>query len=114
MLGQRNSGKFLSDGANWSKIGIRQVWDTEKEAAAVFSPFASYTVDESAKTLTLSLRCGETLITAPVEELSGVKLANAWKKFIAGSAENVLLDYSYAGYDHGESVPADGRAWGVY
>jgi len=24
----------------------------------------------------------------------------------------VLLDYSYAGYNHGESAPADGFAWG--
>lgn len=23
-----------------------------------------------------------------------------------------MLDYSYAGYDHGESVPVDGFAWG--
>lgn len=111
-VGAKKFWEVSYDGANWSKIGIRQVWDTEKEAFAVFSPFAGYVVDESAMTLTLSLRCGETLITAPVEELSGVKLADAWKKFIAGSTENVLLDYSYAGYDHGESVPADGRALG--
>lgn len=28
------------------------------------------------------------------------------------SEDNVLLDYSYAGYNHGESAPADGFAWG--
>ena len=31
----------------------------------------------------------------------------AWKNFVSGSEENVLLDFSYAGYDHGESEPAD-------
>ena len=28
------------------------------------------------------------------------------------SEDNVLLDYSYAGYNHGESAPLDGFAWG--
>ena len=28
------------------------------------------------------------------------------------SDDNVLLDYSYAGYDHGETAPKDGFAWG--
>lgn len=30
-----------------------------------------------------------------------------WNDFIAGNSENLLLDYSYAGYNHGESAPAD-------
>ncbi len=31
----------------------------------------------------------------------------AWNNFISGNEANVLLDYSYAGYNHGESAPAD-------
>ena len=31
-----------------------------------------------------------------------------WDDFVDGNAENVLLDFSYAGFDHGESIPADG------
>ena len=38
--------------------------------------------------------------------------AQAWKKFFMKSEDNVLLDYSYAGYNHGESAPLDGFAWG--
>lgn len=30
-----------------------------------------------------------------------------WNDFVAGNSENLLLDYSYAGYDHGETAPAD-------
>ena len=30
-----------------------------------------------------------------------------WNDFVARNADNILLDYSYAGYDHGESAPAD-------
>ena len=35
----------------------------------------------------------------------------AWRNFKAGSDDNVLLDYSYAGYKHGEVAPPD--AWGL-
>ncbi|MDE5636701.1 MAG: hypothetical protein K2I43_01565, partial [Alistipes sp.] len=31
----------------------------------------------------------------------------AWQAFITGSDENVLLDFSYAGYMHGETAPPD-------
>lgn len=33
--------------------------------------------------------------------------AGAWNDFAAGSEDNVLLDFSYAGYDHGESAPPE-------
>lgn len=29
----------------------------------------------------------------------------AWEEFVNGDEDNVLLDFSYAGYDHGESAP---------
>lgn len=35
----------------------------------------------------------------------------AWRNFKAGTADNVLLDYSYAGYGHGEVAPPD--VWGL-
>lgn len=37
--------------------------------------------------------------------------AQAWRNFKAGTAENVLLDFSYAGYKHGEVAPPD--VWGL-
>lgn len=39
-----------------------------------------------------------------------------WKNFVAGNDANLLLDYSYAGYDHGESAPLEYEAlgWKVY
>lgn len=30
-----------------------------------------------------------------------------WNDYLAGNADNVLLDFSYAGYDHGETAPPD-------
>lgn len=40
----------------------------------------------------------------------------AWQKFQAGAADNVLLDYSYAGYMHGELAPPEvaGLGYKVY
>lgn len=49
-----------------------------------------------------------TLINKPVEELG----CEAWRKFKTGASDNVLLDYSYAGYRHAEEAPADGMDWG--
>ncbi len=39
-----------------------------------------------------------------------------WNDFVSGRDNNVLLDYSYAGYNHGESAPADVSTlgYGVY
>lgn len=34
-----------------------------------------------------------------------------WNDFVAGNEDNVLLDFSFAGYDHGETAPAD--AWSM-
>ncbi len=41
-------------------------------------------------------------------------LTPAWNKFVAGGEDNVLLDYSYAGYNHGESAPTETSSYTVY
>ena len=55
------------------------------------------------------------LITLPVI-LTTTKInensATAWQNFLSKNEQNVLLDYSYAGYMHGEVAPPDGFAWG--
>lgn len=43
---------------------------------------------------------------APEKEL------DAWNKFLTGASDNVLLDFSYAGYHHGEEAPLDGFSLG--
>jgi hypothetical protein len=60
-------------------------------------------------TLSLALSGGEMVLSIDATVSSS---AQAWKKFFMKSEDNVLLDYSYAGYNHGESAPADGFAWG--
>lgn len=54
-------------------------------------------------------------VTIPVTLLTTTAYqnsANAWQNFLSKNDENVLLDYSYAGYNYGENVPIDGNAWG--
>lgn len=48
------------------------------------------------------------LITIKIElSTTAASPAVAWTNFNAGSTSNVLLDFSYAGYNHGESAPTD-------
>lgn len=47
------------------------------------------------------------LLTTKIDEGS----ATAWQNFLSGN-ENILLDYSYAGYKHGEGTPPDAFAMG--
>lgn len=108
-VGEKKFWEVSYNGSQWMQIGTRQVWDTEKESAAAFSPFAGCIMDESAGTVSLSLRCGEKTITTQV---LGKNTTEAWNKFVTGSADNVLLDFSYAGYKHGEEAAPDGFAWG--
>lgn len=37
----------------------------------------------------------------------GVSECKQWNDFVAGNSENLLLDFSYAGYKHGETAPPD-------
>lgn len=37
---------------------------------------------------------------------------NAWNNFLLRNEENHLLDFSYAGYHHGEEAPAEAQSWG--
>lgn len=39
-------------------------------------------------------------------------LSTAWENFFNKSEENILLDYSFAGYKYGEESPKDAFSWG--
>lgn len=108
-VGEKRFWEVSYNGTSWMQIGNRQVWDTEKASSAAYSPFAGCTVDEDARTLSLSLRCGEQVITS---QITGKTTTEAWNKFVAGSVDNVLLDFSYAGYKHGEEEAPDGFSLG--
>lgn len=96
------------NGAHWKKLSDTPAPSLEGKTAASYSLFKSVTENEDG-TLSLALSGGEMVLSIDATVSSS---AQAWKKFFMKSEDNVLLDYSYAGYNHGESAPADGFAWG--
>lgn len=96
------------NGAHWKKLSDTPAPSLEGKTAASYSLFKSVTENEDG-TLSLALSGGEMVLSIDATVSSS---AQAWKKFFMKSEDNVLLDYSYAGYNHGESAPLDGFAWG--
>ena len=96
------------NGAHWKKLSDTPAPSLEGKTAASYSLFKSVTENEDG-TLSLALSGGEMVLSIDATVSSS---ALAWKKFFMKSEDNVLLDYSYAGYNHGESAPLDGFAWG--
>lgn len=57
---------------------------------------------------TVTLASNECLALAPLEDLTdqfGDQPITAWDRFINSHEDNLLLDFSYAGYSHGEQAP---------
>lgn len=108
-IGEDGYWQVSYNGMQWARLSHIPAASLAGKTATDFSLFSSVSFDEEAETLTLKPRVGNgTLVTET--RTSGT--AKAWKKFLLNSDDNVLLDYSYAGYDHGESAPKDGFAWG--
>ncbi|MCR8919228.1 DUF4955 domain-containing protein [Bacteroides sp. ET225] len=107
-LGEDGYWQVSLNGNQWKRLSDAPAADMTGKTSANFSLYKSVEMDGSGQ-LTLSLRNGEASVTV---DASASSSAEAWKKFVMGSEDNVLLDYSYAGYMHGEVAPADGFAWG--
>ena len=97
------------NGYQWKRISNQPAPSLTGKTAANFSLYQSATLDEETNTITLASRTGEGVLKLNTRN-NGT--AQAWKKFLMNSDDNVLLDYSYAGYNHGETAPKDGFAWG--
>lgn len=107
-------------------IGVKDVvirpldgWKVVLEQSSLYitAPLA-YTADMAQVTLQIVIYSDKNfrkVVTLPItllnEKLDAAS-CKAWRNFKNGATENVLLDFSYAGYDHGESAPKDGFAWG--
>ena len=107
-LGEDGCWQMSLNGAHWKKLSDTPAPSLEGKTAASYSLFKSVTENEDG-TLSLALSGGEMVLSIDAMVSSS---AQAWKKFFMKSEDNVLLDYSYAGYNHGESAPLDGFAWG--
>lgn len=108
VLGEDGCWQMSLNGMHWEKLSDTPAPSLEGKTAASYSLFKSVTENEDG-TLSLALSGGDLVLSIDATVSSS---AQAWKKFFMKSEDNVLLDYSYAGYNHGESAPADGFAWG--
>lgn len=107
-LGEDGCWQMSLNGMHWKRLSDIPAPSLEGKTAASYSLFKSVTENEDG-TLSLTLSGGDLVLSIDATVSSS---AQAWKKFFMKSEDNVLLDYSYAGYNHGESAPADGFAWG--
>lgn len=64
-----------------------------------YTPFASYNESEDGATIQIILKSDNYTITSGVIKKTTTE---AWNKFTAGASDNLLLDFSYAGYKHAE------------
>lgn len=108
-LGKEGCWQVSFNGYQWHRLSDRPAPSLEGETAADFALYQSVVLNEQAQTLTLQPRVAEGTL---VLETNNSGAAQAWKNFLMSTEKNVLLDYSYAGYDHGETAPKDGFAWG--
>lgn len=106
-----SEGKWLVsfNGNQWKKLSDDVYKDIDKKTAVDFALFSSSIIDETAGTVSLKPRCGVAELNF---ELTSSNTTPAWRKFVMKSEDNLLLDFSYAGYKHGEVAPPDGFALG--
>ena len=95
-LGEDGCWQMSLNGAHWKKLSDTPAPSLEGKTAASYSLFKSVTENEDG-TLSLALSGGEMVLSIDATASSS---AQAWKKFFMKSEDNVLLDYSYAGYNY--------------
>lgn len=111
----------IEQGTRVDKIVIETIdWKikVEETKMTVTAPTTNVLGKEYSYTLVLKIFSKEgycravtipvTLSTTTVYENS----AKAWQNFLSKNEDNVLLDYSYAGYKHGEVAPPDVESLG--
>ena len=93
-LGKDGYWQVSYNGAQWKRLGNNIAPSLAEKTAANFSLYRSVILDEVANTITLEARAGNGVL-----KLNTVNngTAQAWKKFLMNSDDNVLLDYTYAG-----------------
>lgn len=99
--------KMSLNGVQWKNLSTDIVPSLEAKTAASYALFNSVSVMDGV--LSLQTTVGNLSLHL---DASASTSAEAWKKFLMNAEDNVLLDYSYAGYDHGNTAPVDGFSLG--
>lgn len=104
-LGEDGCWKMSLNGVQWKNLSTDVVPPLEEKTEASYSLFKSASVTENG-TLSLQAAVGELALELEASASAATE-AEAWKKFKMQTEDNVLLDFSYAGYMHGEVAPPD-------
>lgn len=104
-LGEDGCWKMSLNGVQWKNLSTDIVPSLKEKTEASYSLFKSTSVTETG-TISLQTAVGELALELEVDA-SATTEAEAWKKFMMQTEDNVLLDFSYAGYMHGEVAPPD-------
>lgn len=104
-LGEDGCWKMSLNGVQWKNLSTDIVPSLKEKTEASYSLFKSTSVTETG-TISLQTAVGELALELEVDA-SATTEAEAWKKFMMQADDNVLLDFSYAGYMHGEVAPPD-------
>lgn len=104
-LGEDGCWKVSLNGVQWKNLSTDIVPSLKEKTEASYSLFKSASVTE-AGTISLQTAVGELALELEVDASAATE-AEAWKKFMMQAEDNVLLDFSYAGYMHGEVAPPD-------
>ena len=94
------------NGYQWKKLSDKLAPSLNDKAAESYALFKSTSTTDGILTAEPFIGSAITL------ELPADNMAEAWRRFLMNTDDNVLLDYSYAGYMRGEVAPPDGFAWG--
>lgn len=108
-IGEDGYWQVSFNGYQWKRLSNSPVPSLTGKTAKNFSLYRSATLNEETGTIVLEPRIGESSLTLPTRNSNTTP---AWKKFLMNSDDNMLLDFSYAGYKHGEVAPPDGFSLG--
>lgn len=108
-LNKTNYWEYSLDGKSWFRLSDKMAGKIENAGRGAYALFSSATLSSDMTSMTLKLKTGGKSYTLNVKEM---ETTEAWNKFYVGAEDNLLLDFSYAGYKHGEEAPLDGKAWG--
>lgn len=108
-LNKTNYWEYTLDGKAWMKLSDKMAGKIENAERGSYTLFKEANVSSDLSSMTLKLKTGSASYTVNVKPM---ETTLAWNKFLVGAEDNILLDFSYAGYKHGEVAAPDGRAWG--
>ncbi|MCF2594272.1 DUF4955 domain-containing protein [Bacteroides caecigallinarum] len=101
--------EYTLDTKSWNRLSDKMVGKIENAGRGSYSLFDTAIMSYDSTSMTLTLKTGGKSFSVVTRDM---QTTEAWNKFNAGAEDNILLDFSYAGYKHGEEAAPDGRAWG--